>query len=91
MQLINLKKAFFELIINSVFGKTMENLRKRITVELINNGWQQNFSNHTKLKLKPFSVSQDLLQKLSWKLLSDVIFPSFLGSSVIPYFTMAIF
>ena len=27
----------FELMINSVYGKTMENLRKRISVRLVNN------------------------------------------------------
>ena len=32
-----LKKIFFKLMINSVYGKTMENLRKRINVRLINN------------------------------------------------------
>ena len=31
------EKEFFKLIINSVCGKTMENLRKRINVRLINN------------------------------------------------------
>ena len=30
-------KYFFKLIINSVYGKTMENLRKRISVRLVNN------------------------------------------------------
>ena len=30
------EKYFFELI-NSVYGKTMENIRKRINVQLINN------------------------------------------------------
>ena len=33
----DIEKDFFKLIINSVYGKTMENLRKRIKVRLINN------------------------------------------------------
>ena len=31
------EKYFFILMINSVYGKTMENLRKRINVRLVNN------------------------------------------------------
>ena len=31
------EKAFFKLIINSVYGQTMENVRKRVNVKLINN------------------------------------------------------
>ena len=34
---ICLKKIFFKLMINSAYGKTMENLRKRINVRLVNN------------------------------------------------------
>ena len=34
---IVLKKFFFKLMINSVYGKTMENLRKRINFRLVNN------------------------------------------------------
>ena len=32
------EKDFFKLMINSVYCKTMENLRKRINVRLVNNG-----------------------------------------------------
>ena len=31
------EKDFFKLMINSVYGKTMDNLRKRINVRLVNN------------------------------------------------------
>ena len=31
------EKGFFKLMINSVYGKTTENLRKRINVSLVNN------------------------------------------------------
>ena len=31
------EKDFFELMINSVYSKTMENIRKRISVRLVNN------------------------------------------------------
>ena len=31
------EKDFFKLMINSVYGKSMENLRKRISFRLVNN------------------------------------------------------
>ena len=33
----NFNKDFFKLMINSVYGKTMENLRKRVNVRLVSN------------------------------------------------------
>ena len=37
MLLIVLRKIIFKLMINSIYGKTMENLRKRINLRLVNN------------------------------------------------------
>ena len=37
MLLMILKKTFFKLMTNSVYGKTMENLSKRVNVRLVNN------------------------------------------------------
>ena len=36
-QITNFFKFFFKLMINSVYGKIMEALRKRINVRLVNN------------------------------------------------------
>ena len=45
-------------MINSVFGKTMENLRKRINVRLINNA-----RDYAKCVSKPTFVSQKIFSK----------------------------
>ena len=52
------KKNFFKLMINSTFGKTMENLRKRINVRLINNA-----KDYVKCVSKPTFVSQKIFSK----------------------------
>ena len=56
----SLEKFFFELMNNSVFGKTMENLRKRISVKLVNNA--KDIYKHRYIS-KPRFVSQKIFSK----------------------------
>ena len=53
------EKDYFTLIINSVYGKTMENLRKRINVRLVNNA--ENFLKYT---TKPTYNTHKILIKI---------------------------
>ena len=53
-----LEKYFFQLMNNSTFGKTMENLRKKISVKLVNND-----RDYKKYVSKPSFVSQKILSK----------------------------
>ena len=52
------EKDFFKLMINSVYGKTMENLRKRINVRFVNN--EKDFLKYTS---KPTYVTHKLFDK----------------------------
>ena len=52
------EKDFFKLRINSVYGKTMENLRKIITVKIVNN--DKDYLKHT---TKPTFVSPGIFDK----------------------------
>ena len=52
------EKDFFKLMINSVYGKTMENLRKRINVRFVNN--KKDFLKYTS---RPTYVSHKLFNK----------------------------
>ena len=52
------EKQFFKLMINSVYGKAMENLRKRINVRLVNNA-----EDYKKYVSKPGFVSELFLNK----------------------------
>ena len=47
------EKDFLKLINNSVFGKTMDNLRKRVSVQLVNN-----FKDYVRCISKPSFISQ---------------------------------
>ena len=58
MQPIVFKKDFFRLMNNSVFGKTMENLRKRIIVKLVNNA-----KDYVRCISKPSFISQKIISK----------------------------
>ena len=52
------EKDFFKLIINSVYGKTMENLRKIINVRLVNN--EKDFLKYTS---RPTHITHKLFGK----------------------------
>ena len=52
------EKAFLKLIINSVYGKTMENVRKRVNVKVI-----KNEKDYLKVVSRPIFVSQKILDK----------------------------
>ena len=52
------EKYSFKLMDNSVFGKTMENLRKRVIVKLINN-----FEDYVRCLSKPNFISQRIFSK----------------------------
>ena len=56
----NFEAAFFKLMVNSIFGKTMENLRKIINIKLINNA-----KDYVKCINKPRFVSQKIFSKNS--------------------------
>ena len=58
MLLIVLKKSFFKLMINSVYCKTMENLRKRINIRPINN--EKGFLKYTK---RPTHITHKIFGK----------------------------
>ena len=54
------QKDFFKLMINSVYGKTMENLWKRINVRLVNN--EKDFSKYTSRPTQLISLIKCLVR-----------------------------
>ena len=52
------EKDFFKLMINSVYGKTMENLRKRISVQLVTN--EKDFLKYTS---RPSHITHKIFDK----------------------------
>ena len=51
-------KDFFKLMINSIYGKTIENLRKRINIRLVNNA-----KDFLKFSSRPTYVTHKLFDK----------------------------
>ena len=58
MQLIVFLKSYFKLMIDSIYGKTMEHLSKRINIKLMNNA--KDYVNYI---IKPSFVSQKIFSK----------------------------
>ena len=62
----NFEKNYFKLMITSVYGKTMENLRKRINVRLINNekDFLKNTSRPTYITHKIFDTTYAAIHEI---------------------------
>ena len=58
MQIINFKKTFFKLLINSVYSKTIESLGTRVSVKLVDN--EKDLLKHTN---KPTYISRKIFDK----------------------------
>ena len=58
MLLVVLKKTFSKLVINNVYGKTMENLRKKINVRLLSN--EKDFLKYTS---RPAHITHKIFDK----------------------------
>ena len=54
----NFEKQFFKVLNNSIYGKCMENLRKRINVKFINS-----VGDYLKIVIKPSFISQKIFSK----------------------------
>ena len=81
--LIFLKKTFFKLMINCAYGKTMENLRTRINLKLLNN--EQDYLKHV---YQSTFISQKIFDKnfatiLKIKLVLILNKPIFVGFTVL--------
>ena len=51
-------REFFKLMVNSIYGKTAENIRKRINVKLINNS-----KDYPSYVIKSYFISQKIFSK----------------------------
>ena len=67
------ERDFFKLMINSVYGKTMENLRKRMSVKLVNNEKDvlKHVSKKTFISLKIFHKDYITIHEIKPVLTSD--------------------
>ena len=79
------QKDFFKLMINSVYGKTMENLQKRINVRLINN--EKDFLKYTSkptyITCKIFSKDYAAIHEIKPVLILNK--PSYVGFTVLDF------
>ena len=77
------EKDFFKLMINSVYGKTMENLRKRINVRLINNAkdFLKYTSRPTYITHKMFDENYAAIHEIKPELILNN--PIYVGSTVL--------
>ena len=77
------EKNFFKLLINWIYGKSMENIRKRISVKLINNS-----KDYLRCVSKPNFISQKIFDKnfIASHQIKSVLFlnrPIYVGLSIL--------
>ena len=77
------EKDFFKLIINSAYGKTMENLRKRMNVKLVNNekGFLKYTSRSTYITHETFGKDYATIHEIEPVLILNK--PIYFGSTVL--------
>ena len=77
------EKDFFKLIINSAYGKTMENLRKRMNVKLVNNekGFLKYTSRSTCITHETFGKDYATIHEIEPVLILNK--PIYFGSTVL--------
>ena len=80
----NFEKDFFKLMINSVFGKTMENIRNRVNIELVNTQERlKKLSAKPNLKSPPKIFSENLVSVHLKKTSLTMNKPVYLGMCIL--------
>ena len=82
-------KWLCDVILTSLYGQSHIPCFTMFNLQSDEYPWRSKLSNRIKVILKPLTRSKEFSENLSLKLFCDVIFPSFIGQSQTPCFTMS--